>query len=110
MTAAFILKAASALTTIILSLSAVFFAIRVAHLVNGEELQLPTVLGPYTPQASRTTTGLSPASEAGALMASLGLGVHLIRRRAASRNVAVERRNLLTVCRWDSTSPHWCVH
>ncbi|XP_075868552.1 RUN domain-containing protein 3B [Nelusetta ayraudi] len=33
-------------------------------------------------------------------MASLGLGMHLIRRRAASRNVAVERRNLLTVCRF----------
>lgn len=35
-------------------------------------------------------------------MASLGAGLHLIRKRGASRGTAVERRNLLTVCRWES--------
>uniref|UniRef100_A0A3Q1BVE6 RUN domain-containing protein 3B n=1 Tax=Amphiprion ocellaris TaxID=80972 RepID=A0A3Q1BVE6_AMPOC len=33
-------------------------------------------------------------------MASLGAGLHLIRRRGAGRSSAVERRNLLTVCRF----------
>ncbi|XP_053288702.1 RUN domain-containing protein 3B [Pleuronectes platessa] len=33
-------------------------------------------------------------------MASLGVGLHLIRRRGAGRSAAVERRNLLTVCRF----------
>ncbi|XP_035481920.2 RUN domain-containing protein 3B isoform X3 [Scophthalmus maximus] len=33
-------------------------------------------------------------------MASLGVGLHLVRRRAAGRSAAVERRNLLTVCRF----------
>ncbi|CAK6960682.1 RUN domain-containing protein 3B [Scomber scombrus] len=33
-------------------------------------------------------------------MASVGAGLHLIRRRAAGRSSAVERRNLLTVCRF----------
>ncbi|XP_053183525.1 RUN domain-containing protein 3B [Scomber japonicus] len=33
-------------------------------------------------------------------MASVGAGVHLICRRAAGRSSAVERRNLLTVCRF----------
>lgn len=33
-------------------------------------------------------------------MASLGVGLHLVRRRGAGRSAAVERRNLLTVCRW----------
>ena len=34
-------------------------------------------------------------------MASLGIGQHLLRRRGAGRSSAVERRNLLTVCRWE---------
>ncbi|KAM9353041.1 RUN domain-containing protein 3B isoform 3-T3 [Symphorus nematophorus] len=33
-------------------------------------------------------------------MASLGVGLHLIRKRGAGRSAAVERRNLLTVCRF----------
>ncbi|XP_023256538.1 RUN domain-containing protein 3B isoform X3 [Seriola lalandi dorsalis] len=33
-------------------------------------------------------------------MASLGVGLHLIRKRGAVRSTAVERRNLLTVCRF----------
>ncbi|XP_030014391.1 RUN domain-containing protein 3B isoform X3 [Sphaeramia orbicularis] len=33
-------------------------------------------------------------------MASLGVGMHLIRKRVAGRSAAVERRNLLTVCRF----------
>ncbi|XP_022621933.1 RUN domain-containing protein 3B isoform X3 [Seriola dumerili] len=33
-------------------------------------------------------------------MASLGVGLHLIRKRGAVRSAAVERRNLLTVCRF----------
>ncbi|CAG6015450.1 RUN domain-containing protein 3B isoform 1-T1 [Menidia menidia] len=33
-------------------------------------------------------------------MASFGVGQHLVRRRGASRSSAVERRNLLTVCRF----------
>ncbi|XP_071325328.1 RUN domain-containing protein 3B isoform X2 [Trachinotus anak] len=33
-------------------------------------------------------------------MASLGVGLHLIRKRLAGRSAAVERRNLLTVCRF----------
>ncbi|XP_029360524.1 RUN domain-containing protein 3B isoform X3 [Echeneis naucrates] len=33
-------------------------------------------------------------------MASLGAGLHLIRKRGAVRSSAVERRNLLTVCRF----------
>ncbi|XP_029929379.1 RUN domain-containing protein 3B isoform X2 [Myripristis murdjan] len=33
-------------------------------------------------------------------MASLGIGLHLNRKRGAARNGAVERRNLLTVCRF----------
>ena len=35
-------------------------------------------------------------------MASLGVGLQLIRKRGAGRSAAVERRNLLTVCRWES--------
>ncbi|TMS10424.1 RUN domain-containing protein 3B [Larimichthys crocea] len=33
-------------------------------------------------------------------MASLGVGLHLVRKRGAGRSTAVERRNLLTVCRF----------
>ncbi|XP_056300557.1 RUN domain-containing protein 3B [Pseudoliparis swirei] len=33
-------------------------------------------------------------------MASLGVGLHVIRRRGAGRSAVVERRNLLTVCRF----------
>ncbi|XP_039973761.1 RUN domain-containing protein 3B isoform X2 [Xiphias gladius] len=33
-------------------------------------------------------------------MASLGVGLHLFRKRGAGRSAAVERRNLLTVCRF----------
>lgn len=35
-------------------------------------------------------------------MASLAAGLHLSRRRGAGRGAAVERRNLLTVCRWET--------
>lgn len=65
--------------------------------------------------ASRSCPGAEGAAEQGgtahrlrpqartqaAGMASVGAGVHLICRRAASRSSAVERRNLLTVCRWE---------
>lgn len=47
-----------------------------------------------TRTAAGRSLGLGPR------MASLGVGMHLIRRRAAGRSAAVERRNLLTVCRW----------
>ncbi|KAI4810626.1 hypothetical protein KUCAC02_013564 [Chaenocephalus aceratus] len=33
-------------------------------------------------------------------MASLGVGLHLVRKRGSGRSSAVERRNLLTVCRF----------
>lgn len=36
-----------------------------------------------------------------ARMASPGMGAHPIRKRGAGRSAAVERRNLLTVCRWE---------
>lgn len=34
-------------------------------------------------------------------MASPGVGLHLIRKRGVVRSAVVERRNLLTVCRWE---------
>lgn len=48
----------------------------------------------------RTASGRSLGLGSG--MASLGVGLHLIRKRGAGRSAAVERRNLLTVCRWES--------
>ncbi|KAA8591605.1 hypothetical protein FQN60_016979, partial [Etheostoma spectabile] len=46
----------------------------------------------------RTTSARSLRHGPG--MASLGVGLHLIRKRGAGRSAAVERRNLLTVCRF----------
>lgn len=55
----------------------------------------PGDCAPPPPAAARTRAR-------GGGMASLGAGLHVTRRRGAGRSAVVERRNLLTVCRWES--------
>ena len=74
---------------------------------DGASRSCPGAEGGAAERGLRPSSGRRLGHKPG--MASLGAGLHLIRRRAASRSAAVERRNLLTVCRWEFLSL-FCVY
>ncbi|XP_019747649.1 RUN domain-containing protein 3B isoform X1 [Hippocampus comes] len=66
---------------------------------NGQIATYATELG-YRKYSTNWKRRRSPQAGLVPEMASLGAGLYLSRKRAADRSAAVERRNLLTVCRF----------